>query len=662
MLTRDQKKLAKRIATSRNMTFMELTKLAMLRPERDFRYARLVDIDFGACDLTGYDFSGADLTNADLSATPPPGPLLAGATTIGAKIPATFDAARASQAVAAAIARPTQRGPTAYGSDLRDDIEKLMRLAGWRVNAGQGKRPDLMCIREDTLGPRRVAVDIIDWRTSVTASKASQIIADYTPALTANYIDQALIVSQTKASGKAMRLFEVNKKILFVTVNEFLSRHLDLRRYLTALCTRHENDGLLNQFVPLRARRERNARVKSRSFDAMSHLENWVDKDNDNTLFVGGAYGFGKSTLARQFAYTMARRYLLEGQGRIPIYLAMSSLRQSLFELVNEFFTTQNQIPAYSYTMFEWLNRLGLFVIIIDELDAVRHRGFWLELASLHDGKSKVLCLGRSPAQTQEESFVIGNAEELRSEAMNYPIIWLDQFSKTDVVDLVRKHMAGQHTSSGAALERYDAVLGEMRGVLGEMELLRRPLFARVVADLLVNAHDPIESVTNYSLFDALLWIVLDRERVKYGAPLSPVRTRDTLRSLAWQSWTRGKTIGLGIDKLANDFVEKAAQHVGGDTDSLPCIAGSALFRIVGDGLEFAHRAFQEFLVAEHVTRYITSSSFDEDEFIAIVPFITEEIVGFIATSHEKRVLQRIASIVAKDPTRFPPYFVKSFV
>jgi hypothetical protein len=156
---------------------------------------------------------------------------------------------------------------------------------------------------------------------------------------------------------------------------------------------------------------------------------------------------------------------------------------------------------------------------------------------------------------------------------------------------------------------------------------------------------------------------LLEREQARFDARSAPAeQARDIVRSLAWQSWTEGKTIGLGIDKLARTILERASRDVGTALDAVPYVADGVLLRRFDARLEFVHRAVQEFLVAEHVMNYMTSSSFDEDEFVAIVPLITREITSFIASSHRREVLQHMRSIISMDPSRFPREFVNSFV
>jgi energy-coupling factor transporter ATP-binding protein EcfA2 len=662
MLTREQARLARRIATSRDISFDQLTKLAKLRPERDFRYARLVDIDFGRSDLTGYDFSGADLTNSDLSETSPPGPVLTGAITNGARIPSTFDADSARQAVEAAIARSKRRIQERYEGRLRDEVHDVMIVAGWHVIAEHlagAKRIDLFCERDEMFGRRnRVAIEVIDVRAPINMSKARPIVADYMPLLNAGLIDSVVVISRTEATPQARQFFDAQKDVSFLSIDRFLSGLLNLSTYLHGLCERHQADGLVSVFVPLTV-----LGSEEQPIDAVSYLERWVKRDNDNVLVVVGAAGSGKSTLAEHFAYLMARQYLDGQRGRAPIHLSADSNQASLSALVSEFFTDRERVAGYSYPLFERLNRLGQFVIIIDELDAAQDGRFLTELAGLADHKSKVLLLGRPlprllPAPS--EFSIDSGAPDNRA---SYPVISIEPLGAAGVTDFMRKYVAWRGAQSGRVRKEFEAVLKEALVAYDGVELLRRPLFARIAADLLVNAGRPIAELNSFTLYDALISQLLSREQQKHARRSLPESLlREACRSLAWRDWTEGKAIGLRIDKVAADSLDKISHEVGEEIDTIPDLMESPLFRRRSGRLQFAHRSFQEFLVAEHITAYLSSSHPDVNEFVAIAPLMTAQILEFVSSSGQDRVLKRIRGIILTNSSRLPPDFMNAFV
>src|SRR5436305_728832 len=136
-LTSDQTEIAKRIIASPGHDFVELAKLAGLRPALDFKYARLREIDFGAVELTGINFTGADLTYSDLSKTILPGPVLTLAILANAKLPATYNERKAQRTLKSLASNPQEvpgrNKNREFPLFLRDQVHQLLHLSGGHI-------------------------------------------------------------------------------------------------------------------------------------------------------------------------------------------------------------------------------------------------------------------------------------------------------------------------------------------------------------------------------------------------------------------------------------------------------------------------------------------------------------------------------------------------
>jgi hypothetical protein len=108
--------------------------------------------------------------------------------------------------------------------------------------------------------------------------------------------------------------------------------------------------------------------------------------------------------------------------------------------------------------------------------------------------------------------------------------------------------------------------------------------------------------------------------------------------------------------------MDELSHEAGAEIDTISDLTESPLFRRGAGRLQFAHRSFHEFLVAEHITAYLSSADLDVDEFVAIAPFMTAQILEFVANSGQDRVLKRIRGIISMNSSRLPPDFKSAFV
>ncbi|MCI0475879.1 MAG: NACHT domain-containing protein, partial [Anaerolineales bacterium] len=244
------------------------------------------------------------------------------------------------------------------------------------------------------------------------------------------------------------------------------------------------------------------------------YLDRWLDVPGGNHISILGDYGTGKTTLVKQYAAKLARRYLAQpDRSRIPILISLRDYAKAmnLRQLITDFIVNEQRERVRldgAYAAFEQLNCDGKFILIFDGFDEMARQVSYQttvnnfdELAKAAEGDAKVLltCRKHYFHEAREERSVLSGEASARwalergdaARSAEHPggkdepgivlragfeTVYLDEFTPADITLLLQKRFP-------ARWQEFDA---RIRTTYNLTDLAKRP----VLLDMIVQTLD----------------------------------------------------------------------------------------------------------------------------------------------------------------------------
>src|SRR5262245_55418472 len=101
----------------------------------------------------------------------------------------------------------------------------------------------------------------------------------------------------------------------------------------------------------------------------------------------------GKSSLAKLLTYRFIEQSIKTAARRFPILIPLGALasQQQIEGLLGTIFTSVVTTSGYNFPLFQKMNALGHFVILLDGLDEMRHAMTWDDFRYNFDQISKII-------------------------------------------------------------------------------------------------------------------------------------------------------------------------------------------------------------------------------------------------------------------------------
>lgn len=512
------------------------------------------------------------------------------------------------------------------GDALRDYVARLL-MAAQHANVEVEKRIGSKKVDiyfEELYWGRtvRIAVECKNYERPLTKDYVKRgIVLDYQQLLTKGMVDKVYVIAPQEISPDT-RSFLHEYGFEFYTLAQLQSVLMDFTGYLGGLCASYKEGGLPDYYMKPSF---------NEGCDLEENLAQWVGSDDYQPVAILAGYGMGKTSFARHFSAKLAEQYFLGGISRIPVYIRLGDIssEQSLEGLLGKTLTSAKGVGRYSFELFMELGRQGMFVVLLDGFDEMKHAISWEQfkynfeqLGRLLEGKSKVVLLGRPSAflSDYESSLVIrgvqkGRGKEIRSiDWANYREIKLDMFTMERAYEFICKYLSYKvgSGSQGRKLLNGAEVSGFVNDRLGEIrkldvhELIQRPVQAKMLADIAADPSNQLWSYSRFELYEIFLNHIIDREMQKPSRHIFTVdERRSFIQSVAWWLWS-----GSNLSGFDSGDIPKSLLHPYSYGKDIPTkevlrdlVSGSILEVKQAGKFYFPHRSYQEFLVSEHVLR-----------------------------------------------------------
>lgn len=536
---------------------------------------------------------------------------------------------------------------TEVGDSFRDSVCQLLRTqfpdAVPETWIG-GTKVDIY-FTQHTFGKRdRIAVECKNYDAPLTKSYIERdIFSKYHPLFESRLIDSVVIVSRKPLGSAALAYVDTWRGARHQTFEELEEYLLGVRGYVEGLATLRPTEDA--EYVE--------GRFAGREGAALASIEEWVSTPGANGLAILGSYGQGKSSLARRVAAHFAQAYLKDQTGRIPIRKTLGDVvhETRLEGLFGAEFTADTPLPGYQFKTLEHLNQNGRLLVILDGFDEMKHAmtasdfvSNFREFNRLLKGKSKVLLLGRPnamPSDTQD--LVFRGLRSVAGQTVASPdfrpwVQWtLDFFTPTESRGLLESTLANfvaSYAQQGRFTYLPSFVSDRTAEILSRVpaELLKRPVHVQLIAGLAADPRFDLEGFNEYRLYEHFIRSMVERDTLnKRARKAIPLEARlQFQRDLAWWAWRRpGKAQGSFLrDEIPESVLDSLPWGNAADFEGKrnEYIVSTLTEEKDAGVLYFAHRSFQEFLVADRL-RLAKPTAIAHQDYAA---HLTPDVVSFL--------------------------------
>ncbi|HBO1048703.1 TPA: restriction endonuclease, partial [Pseudomonas aeruginosa] len=326
------------------------------------------------------------------------------------------------------------------GNELRDFLKRILTAAQYRnieVEKRIGSKKVDIYYEDLDLGETiKIAIEAKNYSRPLTKDYVKkEIIPDYQGILHSNELDRVIIIAPHEI-GPDTRKFISEHGFKFLTTQEFQCNIMGFNSYMDNLKSIYKEGGLDSYYINP---------VFDQNQDLEEHLNAWVNGSSSKPIAILAGYGMGKTSFSRHFAASLANDFSPGKRIPISIRLGEISSEQSLEGLLSKSLATTHGVVRFNFELFMELNKEGLFCIILDGFDEMKHTMSWdqfkyniKQLNRLLDGNTRVLLLGRPSAflSDSEHAMILSgirktNEYEVRSfEWAEYKKIELSPFTE----------------------------------------------------------------------------------------------------------------------------------------------------------------------------------------------------------------------------------------
>ncbi|MBC7610054.1 MAG: NACHT domain-containing protein [Polaromonas sp.] len=550
----------------------------------------------------------------------------------------------------------SEQSTTEQGDTFRDLVADLLRTRYPDTATEQriaGTKVDITFSNYSLGRTSKVAVECKDYAKPLTKTYiAEKIRSVYDVMLTSGEIDQVLIVSRVPISADAEALVKAWRGASHQTYHQLAESLLGLRHYVSTLAEIKTGD---SEYVE--------ARFDTNKKTAFEVIQAWLNEARAPGIAILGGYGQGKTSFAKRLVAEQAKYYLDNPRNRLPILLRLGEVihETQLEGLFGKEFTARHQAPGYLFSTLEKLNALGRLLIVLDGFDEMKHamtssdfRANFKEFNRLLVPNAKVVLLGRPSALPSEArnlvfsgKMKVGDASVTSTAFQPWREEQLAFFNQSETETLLNaqlRQLIARYTESGQHTYPIDFFDSRKKDIHRKVpsDLLRRPVHITLVAELAVDPSFDFEGFNEFKLYQHFIRSMVNRDASEKASRRQiPIEPRLLFqRNLAWWAWTRpGSTQGHFLrEDVPASLLENLAD--GGSSDyegkKSEYIVSTLTEEKESGVLFFAHRSFQEFLVAERALETKASPN----SHIEFAKYFNAEILNFINQSPDQSHLE----------------------
>jgi len=389
----------------------------------------------------------------------------------------------------------------------------------------------------------------------------------------------------------------------------------------------------------------------------------------------------GKTSYAMFLASTLATEFSSDRTKRIPILIPLGDFYTAprIDGLFANVLTNEFGVHGYNFNTFWNLHQAGRFVIILDGFDEMKHAmtkaefsAIAKEIRKLIIPRSKVILLGRPDAivSDEEHSVLVRGTKSISGLEIpdgidaSFKELRLDFFSTDEYLLFLRRYISAFY--DGPELKSFlDKRIEDVKKI-DLSDILKRPVQARMLAQILLNPKNSIEKISKFELYNMFIDECLSRETEKHERQKLDAKIRRRfMQDLAWWLWSVKRTRTFTISEIPGDltrrFVDTHQDTLGQIRELLigsvveERSIGSLVNEKAAGNFYFPHLSFTEFLVAE----YVIERNLRDRDVTALGLSLEGEISSFLETYPLADASHKLYLDVPSVRTSLPWRFIK---
>jgi predicted NACHT family NTPase len=261
----------------------------------------------------------------------------------------------------------------------------------------------------------------------------------------------------------------------------------------------------------------------------------------------------GKTSYATFLAAALAEQFNSDPANRIPILIPLGDFYTAprLDGLFANVLTNEWGVHGYNFNTFWNLHEAGRFLIILDGFDEMKHAmtkaefmAIAKEIRKLIIPNSKVILLGRPDAIVSDEEHAllvrgtrrVSDIEIPDTIDVEFTEFRLDFFSTSEYIEFLKNYLSAfcelKHKNEFIKKRLNEITTADLS------DILKRPVQARMLAQVLLNPNNSIEKIAKFDLYDIFINECLSREAEKYERKKTDTQVRRRfMQDLAWWLW-----------------------------------------------------------------------------------------------------------------------------
>ncbi|RQQ13289.1 NACHT domain-containing protein [Burkholderia stagnalis] len=557
------------------------------------------------------------------------------------------------------MTRHSTSSTTDAGNAFRDAVASLLRTkyadVQTEVLVGH-KKVDVVYRYVEYGRTITVGVECKNYAAPLTKDQIrSEIWADYSSLVEERKLHMVIVVAPKDINAMARAYVDGIPSLRFQTYEQFEDSLIGLNDYVVSLAGMFAASELESYYVE--------ARFEGHNASALAVTADWLQSSDPRPLAVLGGYGKGKTSLALRVVSQQAARHLADPAERIPILIRLGQVvhETQLEALFGKEFTARHAATDFRFSTLMHLNAQGRLLVVLDGFDEMKHamsvadfRATFREFNRLLGPKAKVMLLGRPNAlPTEARTHVFRGQRRFGAQTVADPQFasWREEeiafFDADEIERFLHAYLAHllKYQQAVDGMPTADFVERRVREVIARVseDLLRRPVQARIVAELASDPSFRLDGFTSYTLYEQFIKRLIERDteekRARGVIALGPRYAFQ--QELAWWSWTKD-TDGQGHfnrDEIPLGLVDRLpdGNAADGPAKLSEYIVSSLTEEKEAGVLYFAHRSFQEFLVADR----LRTAQLSPEQHVVMSAAITPDIRSFLDAAPDQFHLGR---------------------
>jgi WD40 repeat protein len=528
---------------------------------------------------------------------------------------------------------------TAKGKEFENEIAELYRLMGYEVKQNVellGHQIDIVLVYKLPGGTEtRTAVECKYLSEgNLRKDEAMESILALVD-LKRNDEAQNLVIVTTNGFSKEIWNTARANKIQLLTFRELQHQILALDNYLDCIIAGFETDELSKYYVDLVAQDDET--MPNKIFPIDKYVDEWIHNDQINHLSILGEYGTGKTSFCRKLAYDLAKKYRKDPlNNRIPILINLRDYSKvmSVRQLITDLLINEYRIRGIDFSLFEKMNRDGLFLLIFDGFDEMAQKVIFdvaysnfskiAELAEMKKSKLILTCRTEFFRTHEKEKEILVDIAKRE----NFDIVYLRQFDDAQIRDFLQKRVPLIETEKKEK-RGWEYYYKKIQEVFDLSDLAKRPVLLELITKYLPQLIEQGRKIDASTLYMTTIQEELKR-RLKVGATVIQRDDRIKLMKLlaAWmynndRLYVHYESIPDLLNLKSNFDLKTTLDIEYHLNDFLTC---SFLNRDAEGNYRFSHKSLVDFLVAFKFVDDV-KNNFERD---FIQKPITYEVIQFI--------------------------------